>query len=193
LNLAALVSGRGSNLRAILEAGLPVRAVLSNVPDAPALDIARQHHVETVILRERNRQERDQHLLRELAAREVDLLALAGYNRIFSPAVPAAYPNRILNIHPSLLPSFPGLAPVPQRSALEAGVKIAGCTVHIVTNDVDAGPIVAQATVPVLPDDSVESLSQRILVQEHRLFPQTLRAVLAGKLKVEGNRAWLLD
>ncbi|HEU0167549.1 MAG TPA: phosphoribosylglycinamide formyltransferase [Chloroflexota bacterium] len=193
MTVAILVSGRGSNLKAILEAGIPVRVVVSNVSEAPALSIATAHGVETLVLAERSRTERDQHLLRELAQRQVDLIALAGYNRVFTDAVPEAFPNRILNIHPSLLPAFPGLNPGPQRDALEAGVKLAGCTVHIVTAALDAGPIVAQSAVSVLPDDSVESLSARILEQEHILFPRTIRAVMQGKLRVEGNRAWLLD
>ena len=193
MNLAVLVSGRGSNLQAILDAGLAVTVVVSNVADAKALDIAMAHGVETLVLREKARGERDQRLVHELAQRDIELIALAGYNRIFTPEVPRAFPNRILNIHPSLLPSFPGLAPIPQQSALQAGVKIAGCTVHIVTADLDAGPIVAQAAVPVLPDDTVETLSARILEQEHRVFPEVLRKFMQGKLRVSGNRAWLLD
>jgi len=187
VKLAVLVSGRGSNLAAILEAGVPVELVVCNVPEAPAIQIAADHHV-PVYLQPRpaeagGRAARDQLLVDELRRRDIGLLALAGYNQILSESVVDAYPGRIVNVHPSLLPAFVGgMAPVPQRQALEQGVKVSGCTVHLVTREVDAGPILAQATVPVLPDDTVESLSQRILAQEHRLLPEVLRELLAQTL-----------
>ncbi|HEY8695364.1 MAG TPA: phosphoribosylglycinamide formyltransferase [Chloroflexota bacterium] len=196
-NLAVLVSGRGSNLRAILEAGLPVRLAVSNNPAAQALGIAREHHVETLIQPKPSavggRDQRDELLLRELRARDVGLLALAGYNQIVSGCLLEAFPNRIVNVHPSLLPAFAGgMAPEPQRQALAYGVKVSGCTVHLVTADVDAGPILAQACVPVLADDTVESLSQRILIEEHRLLPAVLRQLISGSLALAGRRAAIL-
>ncbi|HVA23297.1 MAG TPA: phosphoribosylglycinamide formyltransferase [Chloroflexota bacterium] len=192
--LAVLASGRGSNLQAILEAGLPAALVVSNNPEAAALGIARQHRVETLIQPKPGaaggRTQRDELLVRELEARQIEWLALAGYNQILSDCLLRAFANRIVNVHPSLLPAFAGgMAPEPQRQALEYGVKVSGCTVHLVTADVDAGPILAQACVPVLPDDTVDSLSQRILVEEHRLLPAVLRQLLAGSLALNGRRA----
>lgn len=188
-----LVSGRGSNLRAILDAGLPVRVVVSNRSDAAALDIARSHDVETLVQPKPSdvggREQRDQRLVGELRGRGIDLLALAGYNQILSGCLLDAFPGRIVNVHPSLLPAFAGgMAPEPQRAALEHGVKVSGCTVHLVTAEVDGGPILAQACVPVRPDDTVESLSDRILVEEHRLLPQVLRQMLDGSLRIEGRK-----
>jgi phosphoribosylglycinamide formyltransferase 1 len=195
--LAVLASGRGSNLRAILDAQVPVRLVASNNPDAAALDIARQHGVETLVQPKPSevggREQRDQLLVHELMSRGVDLLALAGYNQILSNCLLDAFPGRIVNIHPSLLPAFAGgMAPAPQRAALEHGVKVSGCTVHVVTADVDGGPILAQACVPVLPDDTVESLSDRILEQEHRLLPEVLQQLMNGSLLVNGRKVTIL-
>jgi phosphoribosylglycinamide formyltransferase-1 len=183
VKLAVLVSGRGSNLQAILDAGVPVELVVSNNPSAPALDIARRHGVDTLLQPKPSdvggREQRDRLLVDELRRRAVELLALAGYNQILSACLLDAFPDRIVNVHPSLLPAFAGgMAPAPQRAALEHGVKITGCTVHIVTAEVDGGPILAQAAVPVLPDDTVESLSDRILVEEHRLLPLVLRGIM---------------
>jgi phosphoribosylglycinamide formyltransferase-1 len=139
------------------------------------------------------RDQRDQLLVRELQGRGAGLLALAGYNQILSSCLIEVFPNRIVNVHPSLLPAFAGgMAPAPQRQALEYGVKVSGCTVHLVTAEVDAGPILAQACVPVLPDDTVDSLSDRILVEEHRLLPDVLRRMLAGELVFDGRRAAIL-
>jgi phosphoribosylglycinamide formyltransferase 1 len=197
MKLAVLVSGRGSNLQAILEAGLPVSLVVSNNPGAPALDVARGRGVETMVQpspkEAGGRERRDELLAAELRVRDVGLLALAGYNQILSDCLLRGFPDRIVNVHPSLLPAFAGgMAPAPQRQALEYGVKVSGCTVHLVTADVDAGPILAQACVPVLPEDTVESLSDRILAQEHRLLPEVLRQMLAGELVLEGRRATVL-
>jgi phosphoribosylglycinamide formyltransferase 1 len=196
-NLAVLVSGRGSNLEAILQAGLPVTLVASNNAEAGALRIAQRQGVETMVQPKPRdvggRAQRDALLLRELQRRDVGLLALAGYNQILSACLLEAFPARIVNVHPSLLPAFAGgMAPEPQRQALEYGVKVSGCTVHLVTADVDAGPILAQACVPVLPDDTVESLSDRILAEEHRLLPAVLRQVMAGSLALDGRRAAIL-
>ena len=198
MKLAVLVSGRGSNLRAILEAGLPVTLVASNVPDAPALGIAAQHGVDTYVQPSRKkaggREQRDRLLVEELRRRNAGLVALAGYNQILSACLLDAFPNRVVNVHPSLLPAFAGgMAPVPQCQAIEAGVKVSGCTVHLVTDEVDGGPILAQACVPVFSDDTTDSLSQRILIEEHRLLPMVLAKILGGKLRLDGQRAWLLD
>jgi phosphoribosylglycinamide formyltransferase 1 len=193
-DLAVLVSGRGSNLKAILDAGLPVKLVVSNSSEAGGLRIARERGVETLVQPKPKdaggRERRDGLLVDELRRRNVGLLALAGYNQILSDCLLEAFPNRIVNIHPSLLPAFAGgMAPAPQREALEYGVKVSGCTVHLVTAELDAGPILAQACVPVLAGDTVETLSQRILVEEHRLLPEVLRGLMGGRLALEGRRA----
>ena len=196
--LAVLASGRGSNLEAILDSGLPVRLVATNNPEARALQVARAHGVDTLVQpRPRDvggREQRDALLVDELRRREVGVLALAGYNQILSASLLAAFPNRIVNVHPSLLPAFAGgMAPEPQRQALEYGVKVSGCTVHLVTAELDAGPILAQACVPVLPGDTVDSLSERILAEEHRLLPLVLRQLLAGgELRIDGRQAAIL-
>ncbi|MHB8618028.1 MAG: phosphoribosylglycinamide formyltransferase [Chloroflexota bacterium] len=191
MSIAVLVSGRGSNLRAILEAGLPVSLVVSNVPGAAALAYAEQWDVPAMVQPfGLPRAERDRALLEVLRQHRIGFLALGGYNQILSPCLPEAFPNRIVNVHPSLLPAFAGgPAPDPQRQALEHGVKVSGCTVHLVTAEVDAGPILAQACVPVLPGDTVERLSDRILAEEHRLLPQALRWLVEGRVRVEGRRA----
>lgn len=170
---------------------------MSNNPNARALEIAREHRVETLVQPKPSevggRERRDEMLMEALRVRGVDLIALAGYNQILSASVLDAFPNGILNVHPSLLPAFAGgMAPEPQRQALEYGVKVSGCTVHLVTAEVDGGPILAQACVPVMPDDTVESLSDRILEQEHRLLPEVLRQMLAGELVVAGRIATVL-
>lgn len=199
--LAVLVSGRGSNLTAIFHAiehselHARVALVISSRADAPALDIARQRGVETRVIAPKSfasRGESGAAIIAALQESRVQAVALAGYKPILDASVVAAYPNRILNVHPSLLPAFAGgMAPRPQADALAAGVKVSGCTVHIVTADVDAGPIVAQAAVPVLDDDTVESLSDRILDEEHRLLPLALEWLLSGQLRIENNRATL--
>jgi phosphoribosylglycinamide formyltransferase-1 len=199
--LAVLVSGRGSNLAAILtaiardELHAHVALVISSRADAPALDVAREHGVETRVIAPKSfasRAEAGAAIIAALQEAQVRAVALAGYKPILDASVVEAYPDRILNVHPSLLPAFAGgMAPKPQADALAAGVKVSGCTVHIVTADVDAGPIVAQATVPVLDDDTVESLSARILAEEHRLLPLALEWLLSGRLRIENNRTSL--
>ena len=199
--IAVLVSGRGSNLDAIFRAierselHAHVSLVISSRGDAPALEIARQHGAETRVIAPKSfasRAEAGAVIVAALRDAAVDAVALAGYKPILDASVVAAFPNRILNVHPSLLPAFAGgMAPKPQADALAAGVKVSGCTVHIVTADVDAGPIVAQAAVPVLDDDTVESLSARILAEEHRLLPMALEWLLSGRLRIENDRAWL--
>ena len=193
--LGVLVSGRGTNLQSLIDAvaerrlDASIAVVISNREDALALDRARAAGIATVVLSHRgwsSREDYDSALVHELRARSVGLVCLAGFMRIFSPVMVRAFPNAILNIHPSLLPSFPGLHP--QRQALAHGVKISGVTVHLVTDDLDAGPIVVQRTVPVLDDDTEERLAARILAEEHRAYVEAVGLVLDGRWKVEGRR-----
>lgn len=193
--LGVLVSGRGSNLQALIDAiadrrlDATIAVVLSNIENAGALDRARQAGIETVSLSHRgwsSREDYDAAVVRELQARSVDVICLAGFMRICSRVMIQAFPNAILNIHPSLLPSFPGLHP--QRQAISHGVKVSGVTVHLVTDDLDAGPIVIQRTVPVLDDDTEDTLAARILVEEHRAYPEAVQIVLDGQWRVEGRR-----
>lgn len=184
MRIGLLASGRGTNVEAILSAIEQGRldaevALLVCNRDAPALDIGRRHGVPVLLLERGRSPDRAAH---QLAIRDalidarVDLVALAGFDAVLDPVVVDAFADRIVNIHPSLLPAFGGMvAPEPQAAALRAGVTLAGCTVHLVTNEVDAGPVLAQATVPVLPHDTVESLSVRILAEEHRLYPEVLQ------------------
>ena len=196
--IGVLVSGRGSNLQAIFHAiergelDARVALVISSRADAPALQVASAHGVATRVIVPREYPSRAEAgasivaALREAGARVV---ALAGYKPILDASVVQAFPNAILNVHPSLLPAFAGgMAPRPQADALAAGVKVSGCTVHFVTEEVDAGPIIAQAAVPVLDDDTVESLSERILAEEHRLLPLALGLALSGRLQIDGKR-----
>lgn len=199
--IAVMVSGRGSNLDAIFRAiergdlHARVTLVISSRTDALALDIARQHGAEARVISPKSfasRAEAGAAIVALLGDAQVEAVALAGYKPILDASVINAYPGRILNVHPSLLPAFAGgMAPKPQADALAAGVKVSGCTVHIVTADVDAGPIVAQAAVPVLDDDTVESLSARILVEEHRILPLALEWLLSGRLRVSQGRTWV--
>jgi phosphoribosylglycinamide formyltransferase-1 len=199
--IGVLVSGRGSNFAAILRAiecgelAARVGIVISSRSDAAALEIARQRGVPARVIVPKDyasRAEAGEALVAALRGARVEVVALAGYRPILDATVVRAYPNRILNIHPSLLPAFAGgMAPRPQQAALAAGVKLSGCTVHIVTEEVDAGPIIAQAAVPVLDEDTVETLSQRILAEEHKLLPLTLGWVLAGCVHLEGGRTYI--
>ncbi len=192
--LGILLSGRGSNFEAIadqvaarrLEAEIAV--VLSNRPEARGLEAARQRGIKAVCIPSKglDREAYDRSLIRELQANRVDLVCLAGFMRLLSASFVRAFPERILNIHPSLLPAFPGLDA--QKQALEHGVKITGCTVHLVDEFLDAGPIILQAAVPVLDMDTVESLSARILVQEHIIYSQAIRTMLGRNFRIEGRR-----
>jgi phosphoribosylglycinamide formyltransferase-1 len=193
--LAVLISGRGSNLQAIIDAiadrrlDATIAIVVSNRSDAPGLTRAREAGIETLCLDPRAYPDRDafdRALADLLRARDVALVCLAGFMRRVHRPLLDAFPDRILNIHPSLLPAFPGLDA--QRLALEHGVRISGATVHLVTPDLDAGPIVLQSAVPVLDDDTVETLSARILVEEHRLYPEAIRLVLSGAWRLDGRR-----
>ena len=197
MNLAIMASGRGSNAAAILNAiandAIDARAValITNREHVGALDVAESHNVPAHAVPRRgfpSRNAQQQRMLELVQAAGADFVALAGFDAILRPFVVAAYPNRILNIHPSLLPAFAGgMAPEPQIAALRAGVKISGCTVHVVTEELDAGPIVAQAAVPVLHGDTVDSLSDRILEQEHRVYPLALRWFADGLARVENG------
>ncbi len=191
--LGILISGRGSNMEAILdgiEAGqidARVGVVVSNVESARGLERARSRGIEAVALdhRGRTREQHDRRVRDELDKHGVDLVCLAGYMRLLSSFFIESFPNKILNIHPSLLPAFPGLAA--QRQALEYGVKVTGCTVHFVDEELDHGPIILQRVVPVLAGDSEELLSGRILEQEHVAYPEAVALVASGRIWVEGR------
>jgi len=186
-NVVILISGRGSNMAAILAAELPLRvaAVISNEPAAKGLDTARAHGVATAVVGHRDYADRaafDAALAQAIDAHRPDLVVLAGFMRILTAAFVNRYAGRLLNIHPSLLPSFPGLDT--HRRALEAGVKVHGCSVHFVTAQLDHGPVVIQAAVPVLPDDDEAALAARVLEQEHRIYPQALRWFCEDRLEI---------
>jgi phosphoribosylglycinamide formyltransferase-1 len=193
--LAVLISGRGSNLQSILDAiasgtlDATVAIVISNRSDAAGLDRARAAGIEAMCVLPRDYPSRDhcdRAIVEILRARNVGLVCLAGYLRILGRPLLDAFEHRILNIHPSLLPSFPGLDA--QRQALEYGVQVTGATVHLVTDGLDNGPIVAQRAVSVSADDSVETLEARILAEEHRIYPEAIRLVLTGEWSVDGRR-----
>jgi phosphoribosylglycinamide formyltransferase 1 len=193
--LGVLISGRGSNLQAIIDAigsrqlDASIAVVISNRPGAAGLTKALAAGRPTEVLdhkRFASRREYDLALAALLRRYDVELVCLAGFMRLLGSDFVDAFPNAVLNVHPSLLPAFPGVNA--QAQALEHGVKMAGCTVHVVTADLDAGPIIAQSAVPVLPADTVETLSARILVQEHRLYPEAIGLVLAGGWRVDGRR-----
>lgn len=193
--IGALISGRGSNLQALIDAvddgrlDATIAVVISNRDAVEGLERARRAGIEAICVSHRgwsSRDEYDRALVRELQQRRIDLICLAGFMRILGPPMLEAFPNRILNVHPALLPSFPGVdAP---RQALEHGVKVAGVTVHLVTPDLDAGPIVVQRVVPVLDTDTVETLSARILAEEHRAYPEAVKILLDEPWTIEGRR-----
>ncbi len=193
--IGVLISGRGSNLQAIIDAVASGRldaelaVVISNKPDAPGLERAARAGVETLVMRHTDypsREAFDLAMVSELRRRSVGLVCLAGFMRLLSAAFVEAFPNRVLNIHPSLLPAFPGLDA--QRQAWVHGVAVSGATVHIVTPELDDGPIVRQATVPVEPGDTPETLAARILIEEHRIYPEAIAAVLAEGWRIDGRR-----
>ena len=195
VKLGVLISGTGSNLQAIIDAILrgdlkaEVRIVISNRPDAQGLERARRHGIETAVIEHRKfaaREDCDRAVLAALRDRSVDLVALAGFMRLLSPVMLEAFPGRIMNIHNSLLPSFPGIHG--PKDAIEYGVKIAGCSVFFVTPGVDVGPVIIQAAVPVLPGDDEDRLAARILQQEHRIFPQAISLFQQGRLEIQGRR-----
>jgi phosphoribosylglycinamide formyltransferase 1 len=187
--IVALISGRGSNLQALLEAGLPVSAVISNVADAKGLELAAARGIATRVVQHRGLPSRE--AFDSLLGAEIDrfsprLVVLAGFMRVLTAAFVERYRERLLNIHPSLLPAFPGLDT--HARALAAGVKLHGCTVHFVTCELDQGPIVIQAAVPVLADDTPASLAARVLRQEHVVYPRAVRWFLEGKLVIKSGR-----
>ena len=193
--LGVLISGRGSNLQALIDAiadgrlAASIVVVISNRDDAGGLERARAAGIETLVLSHRafaSRDDYDHALATELQARDVGLVCLAGFMRLVGAQLIDAFPNRILNIHPSLLPAFPGLDA--QRQAVEHGVKVSGVTVHLVTAELDGGPIVIQRAVRVMPDDTAASLAARILEEEHRAYPEAVQIVLNGGWRLEGRR-----
>lgn len=200
IKTGVLVSGSGSNLQAIIDAieakrlDASVSVVISNNPKAFALERAKKHGIPAeVILKDSfpSREDYDREVVRILRSYGVELVVLAGFMRLISKAMLEAFPMRIINIHPSLLPSFPGLEV--QKKAIEHGVKFSGCTVHFVDEGLDSGPIIIQAVVPVLDDDTAESLSKRILAEEHRIYSQAIQLISEGRLEVHGRRVTVKD
>lgn len=193
--IGVLLSGRGSNFEALADSAAAGRIpnaeisiVVSNREDAPGIDRAKARGIATKVLPSKGleRETFDRQVVAVLHEHQVDLVCLAGYMRLLSPYFVAAFPNRILNIHPSLLPSFPGLES--QKQALDYGAKFAGCTVHFVDENLDAGPIILQAAVPIADDDTEASLSEKILREEHRIYTEAVKLVLAGNYKITGRR-----
>lgn len=196
--IGVLLSGRGSNFEALAESvaagripNAEIAIVISNREGAPGIQLAESRGIRTRVIPSKGleREAYDRQVAAVLDEHKVDLICLAGYMRLLSPYFVEKFPNRILNIHPSLLPSFPGLES--QRQALEYGVKVAGCTVHFVDENLDAGPIILQAVVPVLDEDTEASLSEKILKEEHRIYSKAVQIVLEGKYKIEGRRVLL--
>ncbi len=194
-HIGVLLSGRGSNFEALAESvsagripGAEIAVVISNREGAPGIERAKRRGIEARVIPSKGleREAYDRQVAAALQEKDVDLVCLAGYMRLLSPYFVAEFPHRILNIHPSLLPAFPGLEA--QRQALEFGVKVSGCTVHFVDENLDAGPILLQVPVPVLDKDTVESLSERILKEEHRIYSEAVRIVLEGRYRIEGRR-----
>ena len=193
--IAVLLSGRGSNFEALAESVAAGRIpdarigiVISNREGAPGIELARRRGIETRVIPSKGleREAYDRQVVALLQEKQVDVVCLAGFMRLLSAYFVAAFRNRILNIHPSLLPAFPGLEA--QRQALEYGVKWSGCTVHLVDENLDAGPIIVQAVVPVRDDDTADTLATRILAEEHRIYSEAVRIVLEGRFRIEGRR-----
>ena len=193
--IGVLISGGGTNLQSIIDAveakklDAKIELVLSNKPDAYGLVRARNHGLPVEVLEHKDfasREAYDQAVVDRLSARGVELVALAGFMRLLSPVFVKAYSNRIMNIHPALLPAFPGLHV--QKKAVEHGVRFSGCTVHFVNEECDEGPIIIQAVVPVYPDDTAETLAARILTHEHRIYPRAIQLYAEGRLHIVGRR-----
>lgn len=198
--IAVLLSGRGSNFRAIHDAILAgkinadIVLVFSNIDAAAGLQSARERGLETFFLNPKlfaNHEDYDKEILREARKRDVDLICLAGYMKILTPLFCREFKHRIMNIHPALLPSFPGLHV--QKKAIEWGVRYSGATVHFVAEEVDMGPIILQAVVPVLQDDTEDTLSERILKEEHKIYPESVRLFFEGRLEVRGRRVFIRE
>jgi phosphoribosylglycinamide formyltransferase-1 len=190
--VVVLISGRGSNMEALLEARLPVAAVISNRPEAKGLETARAHGIATAVVDHKafpSRDAFDAALATEIDRHRPRLVVLAGFMRVLTPGFVERYAGRMLNIHPSLLPAFPGLHT--HERALEAGVKVHGCTVHFVTSELDLGPIVIQAAVPVRRDDTPQALAARVLGQEHVVYPRAVRWFLEGRLVIRQGRVFV--
>jgi len=196
--ITVFISGRGSNFKAIHDAILAkkinaeISLVFSNKKDAPGLKIAQKRNLDTLFLDPKDfgsNEEYDREIIKEINKRGVDLICLAGYMKILTPLICREYNNRIMNIHPALLPAFPGLHV--QRKAIDWGVRYSGVTVHFVTPNIDMGPIILQAVVPVLQDDSEETLSERILKEEHKIYPEAVRLFFEGRLKLRGRRVYI--
>lgn len=195
INIAFLVSGRGSNLQAIIDAveegkiNAKIVCVISNIPTALALEKADKYKITAIVIdhtKFANKESYEDKIIEALKNYKIDLICLAGYMRILGPKIIGEYKGKIMNIHPALLPSFPGLDAWIQ--ALEAGVKISGCTVHFVDEGCDTGPIILQKEVPVLDDDTRETLAWRILKEEHKLYPEAIRLFSEGRLEIEGRK-----
>jgi len=198
--VAVLLSGRGSNFRAIHDAiregriNAELALVVSNRAEAPGLQTARERGLEALFLDPKaypSKEAYDEAIVAELRKREIDLVCLAGYMKIVTPLFCQAFRHRIMNIHPALLPSFPGLHA--QKQAVDYGVRYSGATVHFVSEEVDAGPIILQAVVPVYLDDTEETLANRILIFEHQIYPEAVRLYFEGKLEVRGRKVYILD
>lgn len=193
-NIVILISGRGSNMQAIVNAAIPnarIAAVLSNSATAAGLAWAAERGISTDSLNHKDfpsRLDFDQAMMEKIDAYQPDLVVLAGFMRILTPEFCAHYPNRLINIHPSILPAFTGLHT--HERALEAGCRVAGCTIHFVTPELDCGPIISQGIVPILDGDTPDDIAARVLTVEHRLFPQAVADFVAGRLKIEGNRVF---
>lgn len=200
LPIGVLISGGGSNLQAIIDAceagrlNAQIKIVVTNNPSSYGLERCHKHSIPIKVITKEafsNKDDYDKELIKTLKEHDVNLVVLAGFMRILTPALINAFPMRIMNIHPSLLPAFPGLDV--QKKALEHGVRFAGCTVHFVDSGVDTGPIIIQAVVPVIGDDTVETLSHRILEQEHRIYPQAIQLYAEGRLSVHGRLVLIAD
>lgn len=201
INIAVFISGRGSNFLALLkniEKGVlkncRIAVVFSNNPNAKGLEYAAEAGIKTIVIPSKNRSDRveyDKEIINALSEYNVDLICLAGYMRIVTEELVEAYKNKIINIHPALLPSFPGLHA--QKQALDYGVKVSGCTVHFVDGGMDTGPIILQKTVPVYDNDTEDTLSARILEQEHTAYSEAVALYAAGRLKVSGRKVEILD
>jgi len=198
--VAVLISGRGSNFAALHDAVLKgwidaeIVLVLSNKEDAPGLRAARDRELDTLFLNPKlfaSKEDYDREVVNELRRKEADLVCLAGYMKVLTPYFCREYRNRIMNIHPALLPSFPGLHV--QQKAVDWGVRFSGATVHFVAEEVDMGPIILQAVVPVLQDDTADSLAARILVEEHKIYPEAVRLYFEGRLEVRGRKVFIKE
>lgn len=201
INIAVFISGRGSNFLALLkniEKGVlkncQIAVVFSNNPNAKGLEYAAEAGIKTIVIPSKNRSDRaeyDKEIINALSEYNIDLICLAGYMRIVTQELVDAYKNRIINIHPALLPSFPGLHA--QKQAIDYGVKVSGCTVHFVDGGMDTGPVILQKTVPVYDNDTEDTLSERILGQEHTAYSEAVALYAAGRLKVSGRKVEVLD